>query len=530
MKSRRYILAGLSGVLMVLVFPKINLSYLAWIALVPLLVSIHDANWKQSFVLGLVTGPVYFVGTLNWFMALGPFSSWFWVILGFIALTLYLSTYIFIFTVSVNFIARYWMLNTGYRGASSEHPASSIQYPAYSFLVAIVWTGLEILRGHVATGFPWACLGYTQWENLPIIQISSIAGMYGVTFLVVMINGAIANFLINIHRWRSSLKAAAIPFALLMISLIYGWIALSGSSQGEKIKVALVPGNVEQMEKLRSWGDAEWIFDKYARATERAAVQKPDIIVWPETSVPRYTFGSSSALSELKSYVRRWGAYFLTGTPHREMNPEWRTYNSAFLLSPNGEEIDRYYKIHLVPVGEFFPMKRYLPKSWQKMVTGVSDWDSGDRYTIFSAPPARFGVVICFESIFPELFRKFVSRDVNLMGIITNDAWFQGTYAPEQHYSVALFRAVENRTAVFRCANHGISGIIDPWGRVSQKLDPDSDESYLVGEVPLLSGGTFYTRHGDYLPWACLAMAVFLVLQTWWVFSRKQTPNARHKT
>jgi apolipoprotein N-acyltransferase len=188
----------------------------------------------------------------------------------------------------------------------------------------------------------------------------------------------------------------------------------------------------------------------------------------------------------------------------------------VFLLSPAGEEIDRYYKIHLVPVSEYFPLKRYLPASWQKLVTGISDWNMGSRYTIFSAPPAKFGVVICFESVFPELFRKFVAKGVNLMGIITNDAWFRGTYAPEQHYSMAPFRAVENRVAVFRCANYGISCIIDPWGRVSQKLEPDSDESYLVGEVYLRQGGTFYTRHGDYLPWACLAMALFLAFQTWW--------------
>ena len=492
---------------MVVVFPGINLSSLAWIALVPLLVAIHDTNWKQSLRLGLVAGFIYFGGVMNWLMvALHPFSTWFWVIVGFVLLTLYLSAYVFIFTVSVNFIARYWK------------PRSTIQRLAYSFLVAVVWTGLEILRGHVITGLPWAGLGHSQWRNLPLIQISSVVGMYGVTFLIAMINGAVANFFIHIREWRSSLKAAVVPLALVLISLIYGWIAMTGSPQGETIKIALVPGNVEQMDKLKAWrsGGVRRIFNKYARITEAVAAEKPDLIVWPETSVPQYTFITGFPPDGLVSRVQRWNSYFLMGTPHAERAPERKTYNAAFLLSPEGEEVDRYYKIHLVPVSEYFPLKRYLPESWQDLVAGVSDWESGSEQIVFSAPPAEFGLVICFESIFPKLFRKAVGKGVNLMGIITNDAWFKGTYAAQQHNSMAPFRAVENRVSVFRCANYGISCIIDSWGRIKREIDPESDEEYLVDDVHLHEGGTFYTRHGDYFPWACLATALFLIFQTWW--------------
>ena len=491
---------------MVLVFPGINLSSLAWVALVPLLVSIHDTNWKQSLILGLITGAIYLGGIMNWLLALHDFTTWFWIIVGFVLLTLYLSAYVFIFAVSINFITRYWKRS------------SSAQHLAYSFLVAVVWTALEFLRGWVITGLPWAGLGHSQWRNISVIQISSLVGMYGVTFLVAMINGAIANFFISMREWRTSLKAAIVPLGLLIISLVYGWIMLSEPPQGETMKIALVPGNIRQIEKLMAWrrdGPGR-IFDKYVRATERAVAEEPDMIVWPETSIPRYTFITGSAPKGLSSLVQKWNAHFLMGTPHRERSPERKTYNAAFLLSPAGEEIDRYYKIHLVPVSEYFPMKRYLPDSWQDLVTGVSDWDSGNEQTIFSAPPARFGLVICFESVFPGLFRKAVGKGVNLMGIITNDAWFEGTYASEQHYSIAPFRAVENRVSVFRCANHGISCIIDPWGRVARKMEPESNEEYIVGEVYLRQGGTFYTRHGDYLPWACLAATLFLVFQAWW--------------
>lgn len=502
----RYALAGLSGILMIVIFPGTNLSSLAWIALVPLLVSVHETNWKQSLWLGLITGFIYFGGIMNWLIvALHPFSTWFWVTLGFIALSLYLSTYVFIFTVSISFITQYW-----------KHSPTA-RCLAYSFQVAIVWTGMEILRGHVITGLPWAVLAHTQWWNLPLIQISSLVGMYGVTFLIAMINGAIANFFIDISKWRASLKAATIPLMLLILCLVYGWMTTGESSQDEKIKIALVPGNIRQVEKLDAWrrGDADPIFHKYVRATEAAAAKEPDMIVWPETCIPQYTLLSNTAASRLKLFVKHWKTYLLMGTPHTEYSPERKIYNAAFLLSPDGKEVDKYYKMHLVPVSEYFPMKRYLPESWQELITGVSDWDSGHEPTIFSMSPAKFGLVICFESVFPGIFRKAVDKGVNLMGIITNDAWFEGTYAALQHFSMAPFRAVENRVSVFRCANYGVSCIIDPWGRIIQRLEPKDEEKYIVNDISLHEGGTFYTRHGDYLPWACLVAAIFLVFQTW---------------
>jgi len=473
---------------------------LSWFALVPLLLAIHETNWKQSLILGFITGIIYTLGTMNWFMVLGPFSSWFWVALGFLALALYLSTYVFIFAVYVNYISRYWIFRSG---------NSISQRIAYIFLIGIVWTAMEVLKGYVATGFPWANLGHAQWRYPVIIQISAITGMYGVTFLVAIINGAVADFLINIHKWKTSLKVAFIPLLILIASITYGLISM-GHSDGEKIKVALVPGNINQMDKIMSWEDPTWIYDIYKVVSEKAASEKPDLIVWPETSVPRYLLRFDEVPDELKALLHKWNAYLLLGIPHVELFPERKTYNAAFLISPEGKEVDRYYKNHLVPVSEYFPMKNYLPKSWQDMVTGISDWDHGISYTVFNMGKARFGCVICFESVFPGIFRAFKKQDVNLMGIITNDSWFDGTFAPEQHYSVAPFRAVENRTAVFRCANKGISCIIDPWGRIVKETRSGNNDSYLVGDVYLHSGKTLYTHCGDYLPWACLAMTVLL--------------------
>lgn len=527
-KFYKYILAGLSGILLVAGFPEINLWSLSWFALVPLLVAIHKATWKESLWLGFVTGCVYFLGIMNWLMILAPFSTIYWVTLGYVALSAYLACYVFLFTVSVNLITSYW---------KRHYPEeSSTQKLAYILLVAIAWTGSEVLRSYIISGLPWASLGYTQWHILPVIQIASVAGMYAVTFLIALINGMVAVFVIDISKWKSSLKSAIIPLGILIVCLVYGWVSLSSSTDVKKIKIGLVPGNIKQKDKMDSWGDkAGWIFDKYIQDTQLIAEEKPDLLVWPETAVPQFIFPKSEERERLTFLLSRWNAYMLMGALSYEQDPDWKVYNSAFMINPKGEVIDKYDKIHLVPVSESFPFKSFLPKKWQSYVTGTSDFDRGSRYTIFNSPLANIGVPICFESVFPQISRKFVQDGANLIGIITNDSWFIGTFAAQQHFSMAPFRAVENRVAVFRCANYGISCIIDPYGRVTQKIEPDKGENYLVGDVGIYPAGTFYTRHGNYFPWTCLAVLLFFIVQQWWYnyikfVTKRGDSNARRDT
>jgi len=460
--------------------------------------------------LGFVTGCVYFLGIMNWLMILVPFSTVYWVGLGYIVLSVYLACYVFIFSVSVNLVTSYWR---------RHYPEDSVfQKIAYILFVAIAWTGTEVLRGYVISGLPWASLGYTQWKILPVIQIASFAGMYAVTFLIALINGMIAVFVIDISKWKSSLKSAVVPLGILAVCLIYGWVSMSNTTDVKKIKVGMVPGNIKQRDKMNSWGDkAGWIFDKYLQATQIAEEAKPDLLVWPETAVPQFIFPKSAELNQLTFLLSRWNVYMLMGAiSYEQTDNDWKVFNSAFMLTPEGKVIDKYDKIHLVPVSESFPFKSFLPKKWQAYVTGTSDFDSGSRYTVFSSPLANIGVPICFESVFPQISRKFVQDGANLIGIITNDSWFVGTFAAQQHFSMAPFRAVENRVSVFRCANYGVSCIIDPYGRVTQKLEPDKGEDYLLGDVGIYPAGTFYTRHGDYFPWTCLAVLLFFIVQQWW--------------
>ncbi len=515
-RKYKYLLAILSGALLVLGFPEFNLSILSWFALVPILFAIRDADWKESLWLGFITGIIYFGGIMYWIMILIPFSTIFWVTLGYLVLSLYLACYVFLWTVSVNFISRHWL-----KSISIE----SFEYKlAYIFLVAVFWTGLEVLRGHIVSGLPWASLGYTQWANIPMIQIASIFGVYGVSFVIVLLNASIVVFINDIKNWRSSVKSMIIPTGILIVCLVYGLIVSSRPIESEKIKVALIPGNIKQKDKMASWGDKSgWIFEKYIDITYRAVDEKPDLIVWPETAVPQLMFPASEEYDKIKFLLSRWNTYLLMGAISYELtHPGYKVYNSAFLLDPKGDIIDKYDKIHLVPISESFPFKQYLPEKIRNLVVGISDFDSGNRYTVFRTPYANIGVPICFESVFPEISRKFINNGADAICIITNDSWFIGTFAAEQHFSMAPFRAVENRTSVFRCANYGISCIIDLYGRVTQKLDPkENEDGYLVGDVGIHQSGTFYTKHGDYFPWTCLVVLLFFIIQVWWLDYKK---------
>ena len=188
-------------------------------------------------------------------------------------------------------------------------------------------------------------------------------------------------------------------------------------------------------------------------------------------------------------------------------------YNSVFLLSPTGKKLGSYSKIHLVPFGEYVPITRHLPNFIQ-LSAGFEPGKSIDLFPIPRIGNSQMGVVICFESVFPDLFRKFVKKGASVMGILTNDAWFDGTAAPEQHLAMAPLRAVENRVAIFRCANGGISCIIDALGRtITTPILAGDTQNFLIGRVPLSNhGGTIYTRYGNWFPILCFLVSLLLIL------------------
>lgn len=502
--NKPWLLAILSGILLVMSFPSFNLSFLAWFALVPLLVAIRRANTKRAFLLGLVTGFFYFLGMTYWIIPLGEYSHIALTIFATLLLTGYLSVYVGVFVV---------MLKVGARILPVPKADSYLAHLIEVFLAPIIWTALELVRGWLLTGFPWGSMGYSQWNNLPAIQIASVIGVYGISFLIVLVNATLTRVLLLLPAWRRGLFAA-IPTVIILIAVfVYGFIQLGRQPSGQKMTIAIVPGNISQIEKWER-KNLKGIFNKYLKTTEQLMDVPPDMVVWPETSIPAnsFVFVRKDMFSQIVSILKSLNAPLLFGIPYGD-------YNAAFLLSPEGEVLSRYYKIHLVPFGEYVPLKHLLPAYIREKVTGVADFEKGKQFAIFPVPkkkPMTFGIVICFESAFPDFFRQFVRSGAHFMGVVTNDAWFTGTAAPEQHFTMSVFRAVENRRDIFHAANGGISAFVDKYGRISRdKITPTGD-GFVIGDVYSSQGKTIYTRYGDWLPLICLLLIGTMLV--WMVF------------
>ena len=509
-----WIFAGISGILLILSFPSFNLFPLAWISLIPLLVALQStSSWKSAFLHGYVTGAAFFLGLIYWIILLYPFANIFLTTFGCLLLAGYLAVYAGVFSALLYGLP--W---------KSGLP--------FIFIVPTIWTGLEWVCSWMLTGFPWGSIGYTQWNNLPAIQIASITGVHGVSFIIVLFNAAVADAIRAYPAWTSQpndqtissetsrkkstsrfISSHLIPFVVVIACLGYGAHVLSKPvDTTSDFKIALVPGNVPQIEK---WDRAYWpqIFDRYIDLVKAADSKKPDLIVLPETALRGeiFFFEGNAYLQKLEQILDEQQIYLLTGAPH--YITERKVYNSVFLLSPTGKKLGSYSKIHLVPFGEYVPITRHLPNFIQ-LSSGFEPGKSIDLFPVPRIENSQMGVVICFESVFPDLFRKFVKKGASVMGILTNDAWFDGTAAPEQHLAMAPLRAVENRVTIFRCANGGISCIIDAFGRtITTPILADDTQNFLIGRVPLSNhGGTIYTRYGNWFPILCFLVSLLLIL------------------
>ncbi|MYE87723.1 apolipoprotein N-acyltransferase [Candidatus Poribacteria bacterium] len=521
-RYQSWIFAALSGLLLILSFPSFNLYALGWISLIPLLIALQSTpNWKSAFLHGYLTGAIFFLGLVYWIALLYPFANIFLTTFACLLLAAYLALYFGIFSALLHGLP--W---------KSGLP--------FIFIVPAIWIGLEWVCSWFLTGFPWGSMGYTQWNNLPAIQIASITGVHGVSFIIVLLNATITDILrsylarknqsndLKTSDATSTKKSLSrfthhasriIPIAIVIACLVYGAQVLSKPVETtSSVKIALAPGNVPQIEK---WDRKYWpqIFERYMNLVKAADAEEPDLIILPETALRGEIFvlEGNVYLPKLKQILEEQQIHLLTGLADYAAAP--KIYNSVFLLSPTGEKLGSYSKIHLVPFGEYVPITRHLPNFIQ-LPSGFESGASIDLFPIPHTENRQMGVVICFESVFPDLFRKFVKKGASVMGILTNDAWFDGTAAPEQHLAMTPLRAVENRVAVFRCANGGISCIIDAFGRIiAPPIQANDTENFLIGRIPLSHhGGTIYTRYGDWFPILCFLVSVLLIIyhhRTW---------------
>ena len=492
--------AAVSGLLMSAAFPKVGLSGLAWIALVPLLAALRGQTPKDAFRTGMIAGLAHYLTLLYWVvftMRTYGYLPWWQCVSLLVLLAAYLALYPGLFSLAL---------------------CRLCQRPGHLVLLApVFWVALEYARGFLLTGFPWGNVGYSQFNRLHIIQISDMFGVSGISFLVVLVNAVVYVLLMFAagKPWREhpvdrrqAIQTAIPAIGLIGFCLIYGSLRIGAMDDAMRDalspRVAVVQGNIDQ---ARKWDPAFQIgtTKKYLGLTMSAAARQPDLVVWPETATPFYFEASPKLTRLVTDAVRQAGTHLLVGSPSVQGAPEARAfYNSAYMVAPDGRATGRYDKVHLVPFGEYVPLKPVL-SFVGKMVAQVGDFSPGEkgRTLAWKDGLPTVGVQICFEIVFPGLSRALVKNGAGVLVNLTNDAWFGKSSAAYQHFSMAVFRAVENRRSLVRCANTGISGFVDPVGRIVAQTGLFED-AVVDRDVPVITETSIYTRVGDLLPLTCL--------------------------
>ncbi len=503
---KKKITLGLStGLLLAFSFPPFRTGFLAYVALVPFFLLLEDKKGFDAFRWGYLTGLFIDIATLfwiGWVTVPGLFGA-------LLVLPLYIGLYALLHTLLIRKL-----------GAR-----------AY-FILPFLWTSIEYIQSIGETAFPWNYLGYTQSYYLTFIQYAEYTSVYGVSFWVVLLNVLI--FML----WR---KWSDIPIrrilsvtllAVFLVPLCHGQFVLHSPKEDQKkVKIALLQGNIDPFEKWENDLN-EKHFQIYENLSREAIAKDPDLLVWPETATPFYLRYEQAYLERIRNFIDSSSTALLTGSVDFEYldDGSYLYYNSALGFEPNLYYIQRYAKMILVPFSERVPYKNYFPfnvlkKLLYDMALGIGDYSKGEDYNLFSFKTKslyekknngftyKFAVPICYESVFPNHIRKLTKRGADFLIIITNDAWFGKTSAPFQHTQIAVFRAIENRIAIARCANTGVSCFIDNVGHVL-KSTPIFKEASIVNDVPMRNYETFYMKFGNIFALVTLITSIICILST----------------
>jgi apolipoprotein N-acyltransferase len=462
----------------------------AWFCLAPvILAALRARNEWGAARYGLVSGMTAFGLLICW---IDPFLVR-WANLSHVeaaAVFLLLVTYVAIYFGAFAVCVRAWSRRWGSATAC--------------LLAPVGWCALEWTRGILFTGFPWCLLGYSQMPALAVVQVADLAGVYGVSF-VLAASGALVAILVE--RPGSSRRASlAVLTGILVTASGYGaWrLAYPPRKGAGEIKAALVQTSVAQSDK---WDPDERlrIEADHFEMTRRAAGRGAGLVVWSESAVPASITHDPAYARRLEDLARETGADLLLGTVSYESRDGANVpFNSAVIVGPAGGVTGRYDKIHLVPFGEYVPLKGYL-FFLEPLVQEASDFHPGEGVTLLQGGGAPLGALICYEAIFPALVRRFTLAGAQVLVNITNDAWYEDTAMPRQHLMQAAMRAVENRRPLLRCANTGISAIVEPTGRIvsASRL---GEKTILEGSVRPADQNTLYAGTGDVFAILCVIL------------------------
>lgn len=478
-----------SGLLYILLFPRLNAGWLAWFAFIPLLMAVPRLTLMRAILSCGVAGLLGHLGTLSWIYSTCRFAH--------VGVAVSLLAWISL----AAYLALYWAAFGGLVNSFERLPA-----PLRPILAAASWAGLEWVRSHALTGFPWLLLSYSQWQWPSLVSSAAWGGPYLISFHIILINAILAFWFAN---RKPSARGRIIKTLLPSLALSAAVTVLTWQENrrplvpaGPPMSVALVQGNIDQYKKWdKSYEDE--IVRIYSSLTEEAALQRPDLIVWPETSVPGWIPNEDHYFHWLQELSRKAGSFLMVGAATHQKNAD---YNAAFLFSPLGDMLSQYRKQHLVPFGEVIPFQGVLTRLFT-VLNELGSFDASQDKTVFRVGPVSFSANICFEDLFPGLVSGFMREGAQMNVNMTNDGWYMDTAAPEQHFIANIFRAVETRAWVIRATNTGISGFIDPKGKVVSRT-PLLRSMVLMGMPFPMSDKTFYVRHGDIFAKACVVLTL----------------------
>ena len=493
-----YAFALIAGVLLALSFPRYGHPAFAWIALVPLLIAL--TGWRgrpgrvpgqrplRALALGVTTGTVYFVGTVYW---TGTVIATFGgvptpvAMFGMVLLAAYLSLYPAVAAVIISRL----IVRAGAAGV---------------LFAPAAWVATEFFRGYAFEGFPWVPLGNSQVTVLPIAQLASVLGVYGLSALVAFVNALIAFALLNTGRAR--VRSLAVAVSLVIAIGAWGTWRIHDASltrEGTPIRVGLVQGNIEQTAK---WDpkQARRIFTTYVAMTRDVVKRGAQYVMWPESATPFMFEQDEVGEQQMRELAREVHVPILFGSDQLIRGSTPRLYNAAYLLHPDGQTAAVYRKIHLVPFGEFIPMKRWL-YFVSPLVDSLVDFSAGSEIVMLPIGSHLISTAICYEVVYPSLIRQAVEQGSELLTTITNDGWYGHSSAPYQHFEMASMRAIEQGRYLARAANTGISGVVDPYGRI---VDESSifQQVGMVAEVRFLKSRTVYSIIGDTIGYVAIAL------------------------
>ncbi|MDI6758453.1 MAG: apolipoprotein N-acyltransferase [Candidatus Omnitrophota bacterium] len=482
--GKELLVCFVGAILLVLSFSHLAYCWIfAWFGFVPLFFAVKGKSLTKTFLLFYLAGIIFWTGIIYWLIHV--------TLLGTIFLILYLALYFGFFGLFYAlYAARYTLI-----------------------IVPCFWVLLEYIRSYLFTGFPWALLGYSQYLNLPVIQIADVTGALGVSFLVM-----IANVLVYlvVSRWPlvvSKKWKYILTILVICLSIVYGYFRIYEvrcAKDDVRMKISVIQGNIPQELK---WdiSSRSYILDRYIQLTKKAACRKPELIIWPEASAPGLLGEDDWGIEDIFNLGKEIKTPLLIGSVIKDGQ---KYLNSALLINKEGGIAGRYDKLHLVPFGEYIPFKELF--SFLQTVVPIGDITAGKDYTVLELAGSltKFSVLICFEDLFPEISRRFVQKGADFLINITNDAWYKKTSASGQHLQASVFRAVENRLYLARCANTGISGFIMPTGKIISRVKDNLGRDIFVSGIdtqeikaskkPL----TFYTRYGDVFILVCFLFVI----------------------